>query len=221
MSRSSSHSGGNRSCRTAPSALSSMTSRRHNPGITVELVSGPYASTKEQLFAGAASGTMPDVVGLDGAWVNDFASQGVIADLTALMAEADYDDSELASQIQVDGATYMIPVVNFVYPLFTNDALLADAGIDASAPPRAASSRTCGQGDHRTAAQRQRLGPSALARSAQRCTERRDVVGVGVRRDRCSPGRSARRHERRRPKRRGVHPRPSGVTASSLPARSR
>ena len=116
-----------------PSAVSSTTFEEENPGITVELVSGPYASTKEQLFAGAASGTMPDVVGLDGAWVNDFASQGVIADLTALMAEADYDDSELASQIQVDGATYMIPVVNFVYPLFTNDTLLADAGI--AAPP--------------------------------------------------------------------------------------
>lgn len=104
-----------------------------NPGITVELVSGPYASTKEQLFAGAASGTMPDVVGLDGAWVNDFASQGVIADLTALMEENDYDDSQLASQIQVDGSTYMIPVVNFVYPMFTNDDLLAQAGVDA--PP--------------------------------------------------------------------------------------
>lgn len=109
------------------------TFEEENPGITVELVSGPYASTKEQLFAGAASGTMPDVVGLDGAWVNDFATQGVIADLTALMAEVGYDDSELASQIQVDGATYMIPVVNFVYPLFTNDALLADAGV--TAPP--------------------------------------------------------------------------------------
>lgn len=104
-----------------------------NPEITVELVSGPYASTKEQLFAGAASGTMPDVVGLDGAWVNDFASQGVIADLTALMEENDYDDSQLASQIQVDGSTYMIPVVNFVYPMFTNDDLLAQAGVDA--PP--------------------------------------------------------------------------------------
>ncbi|MEV8251813.1 sugar ABC transporter substrate-binding protein [Microbacterium sp. NPDC076768] len=104
-----------------------------NPGITVELVSGPYASTKEQLFAGAASGTMPDVVGLDGAWVNDFASQGVIADLSALMDESGYDDSELASQIQVDGSTYMIPVVNFVYPMFTNDDLLAQAGVDA--PP--------------------------------------------------------------------------------------
>lgn len=104
-----------------------------NPGITVELVSGPYASTKEQLFAGAASGTMPDVVGLDGAWVNDFASKGVIADLTALMAEYDYDDSELASQIKVDDKTYMIPVVNFVYPMFTNDGLLAEASV--SEPP--------------------------------------------------------------------------------------
>ena len=104
-----------------------------NPGITVDLVSGPYASTKEQLFAGAASGTMPDVVGLDGAWVNDFASQGVIANLTDLMADAGYDDSQLASQIQVDGSTYMIPVVNFVYPMFTNDDLLSQAGV--TAPP--------------------------------------------------------------------------------------
>ncbi len=104
-----------------------------NPGIKVDLVSGPYASTKEQLFAGAASGTMPDVVGLDGAWVNDFASQGVIADLSALMKDSGYDDSELASQIQVDGSTYMIPVVNFVYPMFTNDALLSQAGV--AAPP--------------------------------------------------------------------------------------
>lgn len=100
-----------------------------NPGISVELISGPYASTKEQLFAGAASGTMPDVVGLDGAWVSDFASQGAIADLTALMAENGMDDSKLASQIQIDGATYMIPVVNFVYPLFVNTDLLAQAGI--------------------------------------------------------------------------------------------
>ncbi|MFD1715747.1 ABC transporter substrate-binding protein [Amnibacterium flavum] len=104
-----------------------------NPGIKVELLSGPYASTKEQLFAGAAAGTMSDVVGLDGAWVNDFSQQGAIADLTKLMADYDYDDSQLASQIQVDGSTYMIPVVNFVYPLFTNDDLLSEAGV--AAPP--------------------------------------------------------------------------------------
>ncbi|WP_231367303.1 ABC transporter substrate-binding protein [Schaalia sp. ZJ405] len=100
-----------------------------NPGIKVKLLSGPYASTKEQLVAASASGTMPDVVGLDGAWVSDFAKQGAIADLSAMMTENGYDESQLASQIKIDGATYMIPVVNFVYPMFTNMTLLEQAGV--------------------------------------------------------------------------------------------
>ncbi|MDT5040251.1 MAG: multiple sugar transport system substrate-binding protein [Actinoplanes sp.] len=100
-----------------------------NPTIKVKLLSAPYASTKQQLVSGAASRTLPDVVGLDGAWVSDFAKQGAIADLSALMADAKYDSSQLASQIQVKGKTYMIPVVNFVYPLFVNNDLLAKAGI--------------------------------------------------------------------------------------------
>ncbi|WP_026875040.1 ABC transporter substrate-binding protein [Jiangella gansuensis] len=104
-----------------------------NPGITVELISGPYASTKEQVVAGAAAGTMSDVVGLDGAWVSDFVNQGSIASLSDLMDEAGFDDSVLASQVELEGSTYMLPVVNFVYPLFTNDDLLAQAGI--TAPP--------------------------------------------------------------------------------------
>jgi multiple sugar transport system substrate-binding protein len=109
------------------------TFEEENPGITVDLVSGPYASTKEQLFAGAASGTMPDVVGLDGAWVSDFAEQGVIADLGPLLEDAGFDDSQLVSQVKVDDSTYMVPVVNFVYPMFTNDELLSQAGV--TAPP--------------------------------------------------------------------------------------
>lgn len=104
-----------------------------NPGIKVELISGPYATTKEQVVAGAAAGTMSDVVGLDGAWVSDFVKQGSIANLTELMNEAGFDDSELASQIQLNGATYMIPVVNFVYPVFVNLDLMEAAGI--AAPP--------------------------------------------------------------------------------------
>lgn len=104
-----------------------------NPGIQVELISGPYATTKEQVVAGAAAGTMSDVVGLDGAWVSDFVKQGSLASLTDLMAQAGYDDSELAAQIQLGGATYMIPVVNFVYPVFVNLDLMEKAGI--AAPP--------------------------------------------------------------------------------------
>lgn len=101
-----------------------------NPGITVELLSGPYSTTREQIVAGAATGTMADVVGLDGAWVYDFVKQGAIANLSDLMSAAGYDDSELAAQIQVDGATYMIPVVNFVYPVFVNLDLMEQAGIE-------------------------------------------------------------------------------------------
>ncbi|WP_246296254.1 ABC transporter substrate-binding protein [Arthrobacter wenxiniae] len=104
-----------------------------NPGIKVKLLSGPYASTKEQVIAGAAAGTMSDVVGLDGAWINDFSKQGSLADLSALMKESKYDQSQLASQVKIDGTTLMIPAVNFVYPMFTNDDLLAKAGV--SKPP--------------------------------------------------------------------------------------
>ncbi len=101
-----------------------------NPGIKVKLISGPYSTTRDQIVAGAATGTMSDVVGLDGAWVNDFVKQGAIADLSKLMSDAKYDPSELAAQIQLNGSTYMIPVVNFVYPVFVNLDLLKAAGID-------------------------------------------------------------------------------------------
>ncbi len=104
-----------------------------NPGIKVKLLSGPYASTKEQIVAGAAAGTMSDVVGLDGAWVNDFVKQGSLANLTDLMTDANFDESQLAAQVQVDGSTWMIPVANFVYPMFVNDDLLSKAGVEA--PP--------------------------------------------------------------------------------------
>lgn len=107
-----------------------------NPGITVELISGPYSATRDQIVAGAATGTMADVVGLDGAWVSDFVKQGSLASLSDLMSDAAYDDSELAAQIQLGGASYMIPVVNFVYPVFVNLDLMAEAGVDAAPTTR-------------------------------------------------------------------------------------
>lgn len=98
-------------------------------GINIELLSNPYADTKTQIAAGAASGTMADVVGLDGSWVYDFAKQGSIADLTALMGEAGYDDTQLSDQIKYEGNTYMIPVVNFAYPMYANTDILEAAGV--------------------------------------------------------------------------------------------
>lgn len=104
---------------------------QENPGIKVKLISGPYSNTRDQIVTGAATGTLCDVVGLDGAWVNDLAKQGAITDMNVLMAEAGYDPSEIAATISLDGKAYMFPVATFVYPIFMNVDLLEAAGIEA------------------------------------------------------------------------------------------
>ncbi|MDI9458522.1 ABC transporter substrate-binding protein [Candidatus Darwinibacter acetoxidans] len=98
-------------------------------GIEIQLLSNPYADTNTQIAAGAATGTMADVVGLDGAWVYDYAKQEAISNLSALMEKRGYNDAQLSDQIKVDGATYMIPVVNFAYPMLVNVDLLKEAGV--------------------------------------------------------------------------------------------
>ena len=100
-------------------------------GIAIQLLSNPYADTKTQVAAGAATGTMADVVGLDGSWVYDFAKQEAIANLSELMGADGYDTSQLSDQIQYEGSTYMIPVVNFAYPLYVNLDILEEAGVEA------------------------------------------------------------------------------------------
>ena len=99
-------------------------------GIKIELLSNPHADTKTQIAAGAAAGTMADVVGLDGSWVYDFAKQGSISNLTKLMEKDGYDVSQLSDQIKYEGNTYMIPVVNFAYPLYVNMDILKEAGVE-------------------------------------------------------------------------------------------
>ena len=101
-----------------------------NPGIKVTLVSGPYSATHDQIVAGAASGTLSDVVGLDGAWVNGLAKQGAITSLDPLMDAAKYDRSQIADIIKVDGKSYMFPLASFVYPVFINLDLAKAAGVD-------------------------------------------------------------------------------------------
>jgi multiple sugar transport system substrate-binding protein len=100
-----------------------------NPGIKVNLVSGPYSAIHDEIVTGAATGSLADAVGLDGAWVNEFASQGTIGSLDEPMASANYNPSQLGAIIKVNGKSYMIPVVSFIYPVFTNLDMLHAAGI--------------------------------------------------------------------------------------------
>lgn len=101
-----------------------------NPGIKVTLVSGPYSSTRDQIVVGAASGTLSDVVGLDGAWVNGLSKQGAIASLDELMDNAKYDRSQITDIVKVDGKSVMFPLASFVYPVFINLDLAKAAGVD-------------------------------------------------------------------------------------------
>lgn len=100
-----------------------------NPGIKVKLISGPYANTRDQIVTGAATGTLSDVVGLDGAWVNDLAKQGAIAPMDEFMNSGDLDPEEIAAIIKLDNKSYMFPVASFVYPIFLNLDMLEAAGI--------------------------------------------------------------------------------------------
>lgn len=101
-----------------------------NPGIKVNLVSGPYSATHDQIVVGAASGTLSDVVGLDGAWVNGLAKQGAIAAMDSLMESDNYDQSQIADIIKVDGQSVMFPLASFVYPVFVNLDLAKANGVD-------------------------------------------------------------------------------------------
>jgi multiple sugar transport system substrate-binding protein len=100
-----------------------------NPGIKVKLISGPYSNTRDQIVTGAATRTLSDVVGLDGAWVNDLAKQGAITAMDGLIASSGFDANQIAAIIKLDGKSYMFPVASFVYPVFINMDLFRQAGI--------------------------------------------------------------------------------------------
>lgn len=100
-----------------------------NPNIKVKLISGPYSNTRDQIVTGAATGTLSDVVGLDGAWVNDLAKQGAITPMDDLMASTNFDADQVAAIIKLNNNSYMFPVASFVYPIFLNLDLLKEAGV--------------------------------------------------------------------------------------------
>ena len=137
-----------------------------NPDIKVTLVSGPYSATHDQIVVGAASGTLSDVVGLDGAWVNGLAKQGAIASMDPLMDAAGYDRSQIADIIEVDGQSVMFPLASFVYPVFVNLDLAEAAGVaeHADQPHRVRRSR---EEDDQRRQEPVRLGAAAVARDAR------------------------------------------------------
>lgn len=98
-------------------------------GIKVKLLSNPYADTKAQLQASSVAGTMADIVALDGSWIYDYATQGMLADLNGLFDEIGFNTENISSQTTVNGTVYAQPIVNFPCLMAVNQDILSDAGI--------------------------------------------------------------------------------------------
>lgn len=98
-------------------------------GIKVKLLSNPYADTKTQLQASSVAGTMADVVALDGSWIYDYATQGMLMDLNELFDEIGFDTADISVQTSVNGTVYAQPLVNFPCLMAVNQDILAEAGV--------------------------------------------------------------------------------------------
>ncbi len=109
-----------------------------NPGIKVTPGQRSLSPTRDQIVVGAASGTLSDVVGLDGAWVNDLAKAG--------RDRLDRQPADRGLGIRREPGrrghqgrrrqSYMFPVASFVYPVFVNlDLLEGGRGREHAAEP--------------------------------------------------------------------------------------
>lgn len=81
--------------------------------------------TKTAITSGATNGTIADIVGVDGAWLAEFAKMGILTDIEA----AGVDTSQVSDVWKVDGTSYVVPVLNFAYPMYVNMDILEDSGV--------------------------------------------------------------------------------------------
>ncbi len=100
-----------------------------HPNIEIKLVTNPYSSTHDALVAGAATGTMSDVCGVDGTWIYDLSKMNALLDLDAYVEGEEKFTADDVSCVQVGGTTYMIPVVVYSYHMYANMTLLKEHGI--------------------------------------------------------------------------------------------
>ncbi len=95
-------------------------------GNKVELLTAPWADTKTAITAGATNGTIADIISVDGAWLSEFVDMGILSDVSAAGVE-----TTLASDIWKVGDTgYVVPVLNFAYPMYVNMDILKASGVE-------------------------------------------------------------------------------------------
>ncbi len=111
-----------------------------NPDSPVSMDIMPWDSLMQKLLSSMASGSGPDVVAINFAYLPQFAKSGYIMDLTDQMtADNDLDPANwsdgLKSVLQVDGRYYATPMNYATLLMYYNKDLFAAAGLDPEKPP--------------------------------------------------------------------------------------
>lgn len=96
-------------------------------GVKVELLTAPWSDTKTAITAGATNGTIADIVSVDGAWLSEFVEMGILTDVDA----AGVDTSLASDTWKIDGTSYVVPILNFTYPMYVNMDILEASGVEA------------------------------------------------------------------------------------------
>ena len=91
-----------------------------NPNIRVNTINLPYSQVLEQLTVGGATGTLSDVYGMNPPWLRDFIRQGIIEPLDEYIARDNYDMSQLATTLEIEGNHWMFPVSIFLTAVYYN-----------------------------------------------------------------------------------------------------
>jgi multiple sugar transport system substrate-binding protein len=86
-----------------------------------------------KLPALVASNSVTDVLQMDGAYISDYVSRGVLADLSG-MTLSDVVPQKVLDNIQINGKIYGVPLSHNAQGLAYNKKILADYGITAPQP---------------------------------------------------------------------------------------
>ena len=104
---------------------------KQNPGVKIELISLPFPVLRQRLVVSARAGDPPDIAYVDGRWVPEMATPGLLSDITAGASKLDRSDwfAEPWKGATVNGRIFAIPDRIDPWMVYYNTDLFQKAGL--------------------------------------------------------------------------------------------
>jgi multiple sugar transport system substrate-binding protein len=106
-----------------------------NPGITIDTETTGWGSYWDKVNTQAASGSMPDLMQQDYAYIGQWADRNQLLDLTPYISKGTIDTSKIPDSViasgKINGKIYGLPLGTTIFCLAYDPAILQKAGIPA------------------------------------------------------------------------------------------